>query len=82
MLTTTIIITKTPQLPMRMKKIIGGIPKINSSFVVVLIVVVTGSVLTAAIDGLVRDYLFESYLIRKSLFLSSLIKFLNLSILP
>lgn len=41
---------------MRMKKSIGGIPKINSSFsssfVVVLIVVVSRSGLAAAIDGL------------------------------
>ena len=61
MLTTTIIITKTPQLPMRMKKMIGSIPKINflsSSSVVVLIVVLTGSILADVIDGLFRDYLF------------------------
>ena len=72
MLTTTIIITNTPQLPMKMKKIIGGIPKINSSFsssfVVVLIVVVTGSGLAVAIDGLVRDYLFESYMLGRACF--------------
>ena len=73
--TKTIIITKAPQPPMKMKKRIFGIPKINSfsssSFVVALIVVVTGSLLAAAIDGLVRDYLFETYPIRNSLFLSA-----------